>query len=311
MKQDGVDSEELMRFWRSLDNGHSSSTPTDPNSVDVTISRSLVALANRIQPDAAFKKALEKRLLTVQGSQLQVRSRSFPRGISQISLIWRTKIRSERRFVYGLGLAALLLIALWMTGPTIAQFALPHFAPREVTKWPALSEVTMAEPPEPVTTEIISQLEEQAGFAVLTPQYVPSGCQLHEGSYLPEPIGEVQLVYRSADNLPCFTTNQRAIDGDATHTPFIYEGSGEEITIHGQPAFYIDGIWVVEGLGDGEGNADTIELAPGELEELIETATWVEGHKQLVFENGALLVRLDGDMQLTKEELIRIAESME
>ena len=223
-------------------------------------------------------------------------------------------MEKEKRFVYGLGAIALLLMALWIAGPTIAKFALPHFAPREVTKMPTLSDVTFSELPAPITTDIIGKLEEQAGFAVLVPHDVPLGCQLHKGSYLPEPIGEVLLVYISSDNLPCFTTNQREIEVDTIHTPFIYEGSGEEITIHGQPALYIDGIWILgeDNNGeDSEGGSQIIEFGPGELAELMETATWIEGPKQLVFELDGFLIRLNGDLRLTKAELIRIAESME
>ncbi len=314
MKQNNIDSEEL--FGKELDNGQdSSSVPTDLTPFDIMISRSLVALAKSIRPDPNFRKALEEHLLTLQSTKQHVKPRSFLQAIFQFGLTWRAKMRTEKRFVYALGTVALLLIVtLWIIGPTMAQFALPHFAPHEVTRMPTMSAVTIADLPNPITTDIVGELEEQAGFAVLVPRYVPFGCQLHEGNYLPEPIGEVQLIYLSANDLPCFTTNQREVEDDTIHTPPIYEGSGEEITIHGQPALYIDGIWAVGEFSnskDNEVDSGIIKLGPGELAELMETATWIEGPKQVVFEYGGFLLRLDGDLRLTKAELIKIAESME
>lgn len=304
---------EPMKFQTNVDDDQDVPILTDLDPIEAAISKSLLTLAESIQPNSAFKKALEERLLALQETTRRVENRSFWESVSRFMLIWRSKMSTEKRFAYGLGLVAILLTGVLLVGPALAQFALPHFAPREVDEMPVLSAVTMAAAPEPITVDIVGRLEAQAGFAVLVPIYVPSDCHLSEGNYLPEPIGEVELVYRSSNNLPCFTTNQREIEDDITHTPFIYEGSGEEITIHGQPALYIDGMWVLGDLSDSEGNesdSGIMELGPGELAKLMETATWVEGPKQLIFENDTLLVRLDGGSQLSKEELIRIAESM-
>lgn len=314
MKPYSVDDEEVMMFWKDLDGGGDLSASTELTDTGVALSRGLIALAQNTQPHTAFKKALAERLLIAEKTNQRADKRLLRKLSHQLVSTRENITLKEKRFVYGLGLAALLLVALLVVGPTLAQFALPHFAPREVEELPILPAVTFAAPLESITTNIIDELEGQAGFSLLIPDYVPPECQLREGKYLPEPIGEVMLVYRSLDNLPCFTLNQRVID-DSTHRPFIHDGSAEEITINGEPALYVDGMWVIEGPIGRESNSDSITLAPGELAELMETATWVEGPKQLVFERGMILLRLDGgvyeDSQLTKEELIRIAESME
>jgi hypothetical protein len=179
-----------------------------------------------------------------------------------------------------------------------------QITPREVQTLPVKGPGELATVP-PEAYSDIETLEVQAGFSVLRPGYLPAGCALSESNYLAEPIGEIYMAYRLANGLPCFTVTQRMSAGPVHH-PYVKENSVEGVTVHGLPATYIDGMWVVESLPQKAGK--TITIKP---EELFENATWMEGPKHLVFEYKDLLIRIDAGEDMTKEELIRIAESRE
>lgn len=211
----------------------------------------------------------------------------------------RKPITVAKRVVFLLILSALLV------APALAQFGLIHFAPREVKTLPVINRpVELATVP-PEAYSDVETLEKQAGFSVLQPGYLPVGCALFESNYLAEPIGEIDMVYRLANGLPCFSVTQRKSAGPV-HRPYVEEGSVDEVTVHGLPAIYIDGMWRVENLPQKTGK--TITIKP---DELFETATWMQGPKQLIFEYNDILIRIDAGADMTKEELIRIAESME
>lgn len=215
----------------------------------------------------------------------------------------------QRRLIQTVGLATLMMLSTFVTVPVLAQFALEHFAPREVEKLPIAGEtVALATVPPESYSENVEALEEQAGFSVLMPRYLPSTCSLRKGYYLAEPIGEIRLEYDSIGNLPCFDVAQRRAQGDTVHRPFVGQGSTEEVIINGKPALYINGTWIVEGLSE---NGTLMHLSPEEQANLFEGAVWVPGPQQLIFEYNGLLIRIDAGPNISKAELVRVAESME
>ena len=82
MKQNDVDSEELA--WKWLDNAQDGPIPTELSSFDTAVLRSLVTLAKSIQPNPAFKVALEEKLQTLQDTKQHVNNRSISQVISHM-----------------------------------------------------------------------------------------------------------------------------------------------------------------------------------------------------------------------------------
>lgn len=188
----------------------------------------------------------------------------------------RMKLK-QIRLAHALGV--LLLLSAVIAGPVLAQVALEHYSPREVEDWHPIQATYEATP----STTSIDRLEEMAGFSILVPTYLPPGCSLQKNSYLDKP----QVIYLTYSCV--VITQQKA---RTTQSPYIGKDSSEMITVAGNPAIYVDGAWV---------------QIQGEKE-----LRWAQGAaKELVFERDGLIVRLAGSsVDLSKEELIKIAESM-
>lgn len=299
--------EDLGKFLSALQDGQEIPQPSSLDPADVTLMKSLVSLARTIKPDSSFTRELKERLLHVNETEQRLIAHPFLRSVNELMTAWRNIMVKRKRFAYAIGLGALLaLVAV----PALAWFALEHFAPREVEKLPIASEsVTLATLPPEAYSENIETLIKQAGFSPLMPRYVPSGCNFHRGYYLAEPIGEIHLEYNSSGNLPCLDISQRETEGDRIDRPFVGEDSMEEINIEGKPALYINGTWLIKDVPTERGT--TIHLSPKEQEKLFEGAVWVQGPQQLIFEQNGLLIRIDAGPRISKEELVKIAESME
>jgi hypothetical protein len=154
-------------------------------------------------------------------------------------------------------------------------------------------------------------LEAQAGFSVLVPSYLPGNCEFKDGSYSPQPIGEVTLEYNTRDHHACFDITERTTQVGVVHQPYVGPGSVEEIAIDGQPAIYVRGMWWVDMQRvAGNGQVDQpAHLSRQQIQALLNQAVWIEGPKQLSFEQDSLLIRIKADTSVSKDDLIKIAES--
>ena len=299
--------EDLIKFLSALQDGQDIPQSPGLDPADAALMKSLVSLARTIKPDSSFTRELREHLLHVNVTEQRLIAHPFLHFVNELMTAWRNIMARRKRFAYAIGLGALLaLVAV----PALAWFALEHFAPREVEKLPIAGEsVALATLPPEDYSENLETLEKQAGFSPLMPRYVPSGCNFHRGYYLAEPIGEIHLEYDSFGNLPCLDISQRETEGDRIDRPFVGEDSMEEITINGKPALYINGTWLVKDFPIER--RTTIHLSPKEQEELFDGAVWVQGPQQLIFEQNGLLIRIDAGPKISKEELVKIAESME
>jgi hypothetical protein len=145
----------------------------------------------------------------------------------------------------------------------------------------------------------IDQLNEQAGFPVMRPAYVPDGCRLQEARYDAE-VRQTSLIYaagssrrdgngRSIYGNVCVAIAQQA-GGLASVRASVPNEAIEEIALSSGPATLVNGIW--QGL-------------PGQS-----THSWVtEEGRMLIFErDGVSALLLNGG--LSKQELIKLADSM-
>jgi hypothetical protein len=174
-----------------------------------------------------------------------------------------------------------LLVSMLVVWPVWGQTMLKYFAPREVEQL-TLAGVTFEATPSAPRMMELEHVEELAGFSLLAPTYLPSGCRLRERFYLAKP-GATYLNYS------CVSIVQQK--GETIQRPFVGEGSIQAVTVGDKPATYVDGIWM---------------KLPGE-----EKLTWQQGiAHDLVFERDGLVIRLSASSHLSKAELIRIAESL-
>jgi hypothetical protein len=337
--------EDLVEFLTALRDEQATPHSLSLSEEEVTLTKELVSLAKAVDPDPHFVREVEKRLLALYKAEQRSTAPSLSNFVADLVLIWRLTMLKQKRFVYAIVVGIALMVSVFTVLPALAQFTLTHFAPREVEKLPFAGDAgtRSIESPEPYssTSETLEErtdftaksesaslsidplisyssdiktLEGQAGFLVLWPRYVPPGCYFREGYYLDKPIAEIHLVYDSDNNQPCFDMIQR--QADRIHRPFVGPGAVEEMDINGKAALYIGGVWVVnESLADRGTMSDRglmITLSPEEKAKLFEGATWVEaGSQQLVFEHSGLLIRIQAGPSIPKEELVKIAESIE
>jgi len=302
--------DDLVKFATQARDGQETSELSNLNAVDTALVSDLIALAGTMQPDTSFTTELKSRLLHTQKTEARLPTYSLLDSVTAFISEWRKIVMMRKRWMYTVGLAVIFLLTIVAVMPVLAQFALEHFAPREVESLPLAPEsVTVATIPSYAYEDDIEALAQQAGFSPLIPEYLPPNCAFTKGYYLDEPIGEIHLTYNSVDqSLPCFRVAQRQARENRTDRPFVGDGAVEEITVNGKPALYISGIWVIEGdLPGAESGETTVEVNP---EELFENAEWADGPQQLVFEHEGLLIRIDAEFYISKDELVKFAESM-
>ncbi len=189
-------------------------------------------------------------------------------------------IMQIRKLVFVVGLA--ILVGVLGVGTLLAQGALLNFVPREVENLSLARAILEPTPPEPRLIDI-TELERLAGFSLLVPAYLPQHCASQERFYVP--VGKEVIL-----NYSCVIIAERK--ADSIQRPGVGLGSVQEITVNGRPALLIDGMWV---------------KMPGEKE-----LTWKPDlFHVMVFEHNGLIVRLTAPGHSSKDELIRIAASMQ
>lgn len=312
MREQEQEAEELIQFLTALRDNHRASAPASMGSEEETFARKLMNLASRMEPERSFVRALERQL--ARGQEVKQRSavQALARSVAGQLRIWRQRIMLRKGYLYVFAIGVILLVSALTVAPLLAEFGLEHFVPRGVDNWsPSNGSIAVATIPPESYSDNVEALEAQAGFSALLPQYIPADCHFLEGNYLEEPVAEIRLFYQSEEQLPCFDVVLRQAEAGTVHRPYVGPGSVEEISIKGQRALYISGMWVVEGPIGETSDSGVLSLGPGELEELYEGATWVEGPKQIVFEYGGLLIRITGGANISKAELVKVAESLE
>lgn len=186
-------------------------------------------------------------------------------------------------FRLSLPVALLLLVMIFAAVPVVAQTLLKYIVPSEVSQLPEATHVSTS-----LTSSIpqmipFAQIQEQVGFEVASPLYLPIGCQLLE--QFAEANVRVHLGYS------CVTITEQA--GRYETHPAVGPDSVHNVTVNGRPALYITGTWVkVEGRD--------------------KTPRWANDFgEQLIFERNNLIVHLETVQGLGQEELIKIAASMQ
>jgi len=155
-------------------------------------------------------------------------------------------------------------------------------------------------PFEPITAPSLASLKKAVGFPLLVPTYVPEGCPIWRYAYVK--LSAAFLTYTCVDIL-----EQKAVT-DWRNNPLrqpVGPDAVQNMTIDGQPAYYIEGTWQFTTTRSGTPTPPV----------------WVpSGARRLVFERGDVLVDLaamPSSLQngipsglISKEELMQIAESM-
>jgi hypothetical protein len=274
-----------------------------------TLVSDLVRLANEIQPDPGFVKRISSQLARVAGHAPTTIAPS-PR---QISLELPLRLRMRKVWIgSALAFGILLILGATIAPSVIAQLGLEHFTPVEVETLAMSPEsIAIATVPADARSRVVQEVETTAGFAVLQPTYLPDDCLLETAYFLAEPIAEIHLEYSRSDSSPCFDVAQRETSANEVHSPQVGPGSLEEVIVKGQPAILINGIWFVEDIDRLAGDDGIVEMRGTQAEQLFAEATWIGENQQLIFEYSGLLIRLSSGWNMTKEELIRIADSME
>ncbi len=249
------------------------------------LKQQLDALAARITPDTNFTLALNHRLRQAHRAQANARPS------------WRLNLSPRLAFAFAFALAFSLLIGI----PVLAQMGLlKYFVPVETTQMPWPQGTPM--PFEPLKARDRAELERALGFAILAPTYLPDNCSHVEYMYFTS-IRTAFLSY------PCVDIMEQHQPADWRNNGFrqpVGPNAVQTLRINGQPAYYIEGTWEFRTLPD-----DTRT-----------TPTWVpSGARRLVLERGDRLIDLaampdsitNGMISglISKEELIRIAESMQ
>jgi hypothetical protein len=143
--------------------------------------------------------------------------------------------------------------------------------------------------PTPLAATSQNDLQKQVGFAVLMPTYLPVGCALQKYQYV-SLARELALVYACEIGMLMIAERK----AETVQRPFVGPSSTQGLVINGQPAMYIVGGWVTGGPNNETGTK------------------WMDGGvHQVVFEKNNILIRMNATILLNKEELIKIAESMQ
>lgn len=182
-------------------------------------------------------------------------------------------------FVGVASIGLLLAIAVPATG----QVPSGAVSPREVDSFSAVKITWVAKPSIPRESSLL-ELEKKAGFAPLTPKYLPQGCEPKE-QFVIDLAREINLTYS------CVFIAQSLSEGkQGTQTPLIKRGSSRPITVNGNPAILVEGLWKKAQNGDD--------------------ASWEIGLLQRFFEKGNYSIGLMAPAATGVDQLVRIAESL-
>lgn len=260
----------------------------------------------------------------------QVEARSRPtrtgwRGLARALAATRVRVAIA-------GAMVLLVLSVALTAPVvgIGRPGLPPSIPRAITPLPTPGAAPELQRTGPVTYEPTPvdrretwvQIAGKIGFTPLVPAWLPTGCVETErfGYAAHSPLPPSAHV-----NYSCVAISQEPARGES---PRVGSSSVQEIVINGQPALYIRGTWInprewalLETPPAQRSPTPVRRGGRGTEEPLV----WREdiGH-MLVFERDGLIIRLSGaqpgsnptlgttvDVSLPREDLIRIAESLQ
>ena len=235
-----------------------------------------------VTPDPQFVNDLLQQL-TDSHRQTQHSQRISDYGGLHKSTIMYHLRNSSHHFVRRTSVIIALLCALIVI-PVLGKTLLDHYAPREVARIPMpISTAAAPTPQSRSTITDLARIEEQIGHRILQPTYLPANCGGLRERFAYADIRVAVLRYG------CVGIEQQVNSG--IQQPYVGTGASQSLTVNGQPAIYINGIWVQDKPG-------------GKL-------TWRAGdYHELIFEQNGLTIRLSASTEIAKEELVRIAESM-
>jgi hypothetical protein len=128
----------------------------------------------------------------------------------------------------------------------------------------------------------IDQLQQQTRFAVLQASYLPAGCEAQDRFTTPSP----PVAYLT---FSCLTMTERAGDldqfEDDSGQPF------EDVVVADSLARYFDGVWIRHG-------------------EQPDARSWSTQFPQLVFTRNGVTVQLLSLGEVSRADMIKVAESM-
>jgi hypothetical protein len=176
-------------------------------------------------------------------------------------------------------------------GVAWAQGGLPHVVPQQVNQIPSQLLQSSNERQAPGQRLMsISEIENITGFRLVLPKVLPEDCSLNER------FAQYQHAFLIYD---CVTIMEWKADG--VSQPFVGQDSVENATVNGKPALYINGAWKTRGTSANQ------STTPGQ-------PVWDSSIlPSLIFETNNVVVQLDawGQQKLSKEDLLKIAESFE
>jgi hypothetical protein len=205
---------------------------------------------------------------------------------------------SRKAVLIAMALVALVSLAFlaYPPGHTLALEVLARFESLVITNAPTVSERSQDPTPvgQPTATPMIvplpiltvKQANEQAGFQILCPRYVPAGYQLvGRGVHHAEAGVNVGTKYAVEGGIPSISFSQTRYVTDVTEEYPVGDAPTIDVEVRGQP-----GLWVEQA---------TVGLAAGE--------PWLRN--LLVWQEDDILNTLRSD-DLALEEMSRIAESL-
>jgi len=234
-----------------------------------------LAQAAPLRPAEGFAMALEARLLAVAAEANRAA------GWPAIRLGRRVALVTVVASALALGTSAAVGIGVPL--PAFLDSHGKRVAPQVVTTPPVLSGPSVAITPPDQWIDPL-ELSKQLGLPVYVPNYLPSGCPpIRSWASLPPAphVGHLQYA--------CIGIQVFALDVHIR--PAVAPGSVEDLAVGGRPATLIKGSWSTG--SDGE-------------------TIWYEGTMQLFVEHPGVTVGVQSSAgTLTREELLRIAESLQ
>lgn len=197
-------------------------------------------LASAVPPrDTVFEDRLDARIKAT-----LERQRSLPEPANAGGGRRASRLRIARWWKPVVVASAAALAGLIVAGPVLGQVGpwrspLKNVTVHEVTSVPW---VGAAGTPPPRRWEDAADMQRRAGFAPLFPTYLPEGCTPKERWY--EPMGgSISLTYSCGIGVIEWAASGVSMQ------PHVAPGSAKTITVHGQPAIFIEGAWVGDAGG--------------------------------------------------------------
>ena len=141
----------------------------------------------------------------------------------------------------------------------------------------------------PNTDASLQSIGDMLGVA-LVPTYVPDGFIRVKTNVIPE-MSTSRLVFRNGDSILLVTQDK------GPYALKVMRGQASEVSINGNPGYFVAGIWANTVHRDGT----------------IDPTHWEESHLEVVFRHGdwRITVMAFGEEIVDQDELLRIAKSIE